>query len=82
MVPGVGLCTGTPMQEVRQASGLVEMIRILDFKAIICATATLLYSQMELDPKRDLSYYIRDHDDSPYASGRKRSELQRKSGPY
>lgn len=38
------------------------------------------YSQTELDPVSDLGYYIKDHDDSPYASRRKRREVSTNSG--
>lgn len=38
------------------------------------------YSQTELDLTSDLGYYLRDHDDSPYASRRRRREVATKSG--
>ena len=38
------------------------------------------FSQTEFDPTRDLAYYIRDSDDSPFASRGKRREIFGKSG--
>ena len=37
-------------------------------------------SQTEFDPTSDLAYYIREHDDSPYASRAKRRKIATKSG--
>lgn len=38
------------------------------------------FSQTEFDPTSDLAYYLRDEDDSPYASRGKRREVATRSG--